>query len=45
MTPQTARAVVAAAILFAFAGAGFAVYGWLGTAAGPSKDATGSFMS
>jgi serine protease Do len=44
MTPQTARAVVAAAILFAFAGAGFAVYGWLGTTAGRSKPAAPSPM-
>ena len=44
MTPQTARAVVAAAILFAFGGAGFAAYGWLGTTAGRSKPAAPSPM-
>src|SRR5919197_5720451 len=31
MTPQAARAAVLASVLFAFAGAAFAVYGWLGS--------------
>jgi Do/DeqQ family serine protease len=29
MTPQAARAMVLASVLFAFAGAGFGVYGWM----------------
>jgi Do/DeqQ family serine protease len=29
MTPQTVRAALVASVLFAFAGAGFAVFGWL----------------
>jgi Do/DeqQ family serine protease len=44
MTPQTARAVVVAALLFAFAGIGFAIYGWLGSGSGPSRTATPSPM-
>jgi Do/DeqQ family serine protease len=44
MTPQTARAVVAAAALFAFAGAGFAIYAWLGAPVAASKTAQPSPM-
>jgi Do/DeqQ family serine protease len=35
MTPQTVRAVLAASLLFAFGGGGFAVYGALARRAGP----------
>jgi len=34
MTPQVARAVLAAGVLFALAGLGFGVYGWTQTARG-----------
>jgi Do/DeqQ family serine protease len=44
MTPQTARAVVAASILFAFAGVAFAVYGWLGAPGAPTRTVSPSPM-
>ena len=44
MTPQVARAFVAAAILFAIGGAGFAMYGWLGTTSGRARAAAPSPM-
>ena len=37
MTPQTARAVVVASILFALSGAAFAVYGWMTLPASGSR--------
>src|SRR5213596_303121 len=42
MTPQTVRAALVASMLFAFAGAGFAVFGWLtrpATKSGPGAPA------
>src|SRR5690242_11123922 len=44
MTPQTARAAVLASALFAFAGAAFALYGWLGSPGVQAKAATPSPM-
>src|SRR5205814_9365123 len=40
MTPQTVRAVLAASILFAFAGAGFAVYGVIARGSAAGRTAT-----
>jgi Do/DeqQ family serine protease len=37
MTPQTARAAVVASALFAFAGAAFAIYAWLGSPGVPAR--------
>jgi Do/DeqQ family serine protease len=34
MTPQAARAILAAAVLFALAGTGFGIYGWIGAGRG-----------
>jgi Do/DeqQ family serine protease len=39
MTPKTARAIVVASALFAFAGAAFAVYAWLGSPGAAAKAA------
>jgi Do/DeqQ family serine protease len=44
MTPQTARAAVLASALFAFAGAAFAFYGWLGSPGAQAKVQTPSPM-
>src|SRR5919201_1169007 len=40
MSPQAVRAVLAASILFAFAGAGFAVYGFMTRSPTPGRPAT-----
>jgi serine protease Do/serine protease DegQ len=37
MTPQAVRAILLASVLFAFAGAGFGVYGWLALARGRAE--------
>src|SRR5688500_4130271 len=42
MTPQTARAAVVASALFAFAGAAFAIYAWLGSSGVPARAQTPS---
>jgi Do/DeqQ family serine protease len=44
MNPQTARAIVVGAALFAFAGVGFAIYGWLATPGAAGRVATPSPM-
>src|SRR5687767_5979956 len=44
MTPQTARAAVIASALFAFAGAVFAIYTWLGSPGVQAKVQTPSPM-
>ena len=44
MTPQTARAAVLTSALFAFAGAAFAMYAWLGSPGVPVKAQTPSPM-
>jgi Do/DeqQ family serine protease len=40
MTPQTVRAALLAAVLFALAGAGFGLYGWLAMARRPAQVAS-----
>ncbi|TMQ23216.1 MAG: Do family serine endopeptidase [Candidatus Rokuibacteriota bacterium] len=45
MTPQVARAVLAAGVLFALAGLGFGVYGWTQTARGRGSATAGGAPS